>query len=494
MAEYINLDLERKVLRCLFWKKPLMLKASSRGHLSDDLFSDKSFKLLVKWMKSHFTKTGELMALALLESKIERLRLKGKDDKDIELYKEKLHSICDKFLFKKPTKRDIQNFSVYMEELTALLKARDMQKFNMKLFHALDQSKVEEAESLIQSYHIPAFGDDVDQAEITENFQEREHWVLERKNNPDKYKLIPTGFADLDFLLGGGLGREYGMVAGSSNAGKSFWLQHVACHARRKGLNVVLFTIEMQLLETQNRCDCNLANIDYKFFRNPAENYDEKVHNKWKKKMQAFKKKSGRLEVVSFKENAKMSIIKSKCYELMNEWQEPIDLIVIDYLDDIEPDKEYREFKNWASFGEISWEMHKLAKNFQQIDGSEGVPIWSAIQMRKASKDITKNEGALKGEQKRALDERDVGSSPLPFRHSDVFIGIQTVYENKLSLLHIMKGRFTDKAVSPPQCYHDFAKGKFHSNMAKSKFEEDQEELIKEKEALLNDEEMEIEE
>lgn len=471
-----------------------MLKASSRGHLTENLFSDKSFKLLIKWIKSHFTRTGELMSPPLLEGRIDRLKLKGKDQKDTDLYKEKLQSVAEKFLFKKPLKKDVQNFAVYMEELTALLKARDMQEFQMDLFHALDKSNVEDAEKLISSYNVPAFGEDVDQSEIAANFMERENIVIEKRDNPDKYRLIPTGFGELDDILGGGLGREFGMVAGSSNAGKSFWLQHVACNGRRKGFNVVLFTIEMQLIETQNRCDCNLAGIDYSFFRNPAENYDKKVHARWKKRMNALKEKKGKLEVVSFKENARMSAIKSKCYEIMNQWQEPIDLVVIDYLDDIEPDKEYREYKGWTSFGEISWEMHKLAKNFAQIDGTDGLPVWSAMQMRKASKDATMNkEGLNGGDDKRKLDERDVGSSPLPFRHSDVFIGIQTVFENQVSLLHIMKGRFTDKAVNPPQCYHNFAYGKFHSALAKTKFEEAHQQLLKEKEGIIN-EEVEMEE
>ena len=492
MAEFMNVEIERKVLKCIFWDKQLMLKASSRGHLSSKLFSDKSFKILLKWFSNHFTRTGELITKPLVMSKIDKLKIKSDDEKDLELYKDKLYSVVEKFIFKKPTRKDIQNFTVYMEELAILYKARDLQHLNMKLFKALDTANVEDAESIVSKYNIPTFGDGVDQSEITGNFIERENIVLEKKNNPDKYKLVPTGIVELDDALGGGIGREYAMVAGASNAGKSFWLQHIACYGKKIGLNVVLFTIEMQLIETQNRCDCNLANIDYKFFRNPAENYSKEIHDKWKKRMKKLSETPGRLEVVAFKDNAKMSIIKSKAYELMNEWQEPIDLLVIDYLDDIEPDKEYREFKNWASFGEISWEMHKLAKNFQQIDGTEGVPTWSAMQMRKASKDIASDKEALNpNSKKRVPDERDVGSSPLPFRHSDIFIGIQTVYENQLSLLHIMKGRFTDKSVTPPQCYHNFAKSKFHSSYAKQKFEKEMAGLLEEREEIV--EEMEVE-
>lgn len=496
MPEFLNMEIERKVLKCLFWNKDLFLKSSSRGQLPEKVFSDTSFRIILKWMKQHFAKTGECLTLDLLYGKIERLKIKGKKEKDAEVYRDKLTSIADKFLAKKPLKRDLRNFRTYLDELILLMKANDMQRFNMNLFKALDSSQLEEAEQLVSSYKLPTYGDDVDQSDITANFQEREHYVMERKNNPDKYRLIPTGIKELDKALGGGIGREFGCFSGSSNAGKSFALQHIAAHCRKIGLNVVLFTIEMQLLETQFRLDCNIAGIDFSFFRNPAETYKKGVHKKWKRKIDNLAKKAGKLEVVAFKKNAKMSFIESKLYEIMNQWQEPIDICLIDYLDDIEPDNDKVGYKDWASFGDISWNMHRIAKNFAQIDNTEGLPLWTAMQMKKSSKDITVDKKGLGEEakgKKRAPDERDVGSSPLPFRHSDIWIGIQTVVENKASLLHIMKGRFTDKARDPIACFHAFARGRFHSIIAMEKFAEDHKDEIQEKEAITEDYEIDAE-
>jgi replicative DNA helicase len=276
MAEYINLEIERKVLRCLFWKKSLFVRNVSRNQLSSSVFSDKTFKMIFNLMVKHFQRTGERMSMELLDTKIDRLKLKGKDEKDMVDYRKKLRSVKDKFLKKKPLKKDLHNFDVYLEELLILMRARSMQRYTMDLFDALDNSKVEDAESLITGYKLPIFGDNVDQAEITENFQEREHHVLERKNNPSKYTLFKTGMSELDESLGGGIDREFCLVSGSSSAGKSTLLQSIAADARRRGQNVILFTIEMQLLETQYKIDCNLANIDYGFFRNPVEFYTKR--------------------------------------------------------------------------------------------------------------------------------------------------------------------------------------------------------------------------
>jgi len=466
MAEFSNIEIEKKVIRTLFWCKSILLNSASRGKVPLDIFTDKSFRIIMDFILKHFYATGEKLPIELLGSKIEKLKLKGKEEKDVELFREKLMSVKEKVLDKKPISPDVKNFDLYLNELMILHKARCMQKFNMELFNNLDEANLEEAEKLIATFRVPSFSQDIEEAEITENFIEREQYVLERKNNPDKYKLIPTGISELDASLGGGIGKELVIVAGSSNSGKSFFLANAACNARRKGLNVILFTIEMQLLEQQFRCDCNLANIDHSFFRNPVESYSEEVHKKWKAKIEKYKNKAGKLKIVAFKKNAKMSAIVSKVRQIMNEWQEPVDLCCIDYLDDIEPEKDYKEFKHWTSFGEISWDMHLLAKFFSNFDGTIGLPIITANQLKKTSKEVSSNSDFGKKGSKRALDERDTGSSPLPFRHSDIYLGITTMMENVASALVIMKGRFTGKGNSnnPILCFHNFAYGKFHDD------------------------------
>lgn len=491
MAEYINLEIERKVLKTLFWNKEILLKCISRNKIPEDIFSDKSFKIILSIIKKHFSNNGEMMTKTLLKNKVDRLKIKSKKKADTELYREKIHSVIDKFFNTKPNSKTIKNFQVYLEELNILRKARNLQKFNIDLFNNLDNSDIEEAEKLVANFRIDDDSGNVDQADITENFLERENYVIERKNNPDKYKLIPTGISDLDSAIEGGLDRELGFVTGSSNAGKSFYLQSVALNARKKGFNVILFTIEMQLLETQFRLDCNLAGIDFKFFRNPAKHYTEEIHKKWKTKIEELKDKPGNLEIVAFKKNARMSFIVNKIYEIMNKWQEPIHLVCIDYLDDIEPEKEHKEYKGWTTFGEISWDMHLMAKHFSNFDGTEGVPTWTATQMRKASKEVGTNSQDKKGNlQRRAPDERDVGSSPLMFRHADIFLGIQTIEVNEVSLLHLMKGRFTGKP-QPLLCFHDFPKGRFHSESKKRKFLEANKDEVDELEKVKETVEME---
>jgi replicative DNA helicase len=469
--EFINIELERSVMRCIFWSRKLLVKYTNRGSVPLEVYTDKSIRMIIRLIVENFRKTGSRVTASILDTKIERLKTKGKQ-KDLEAYREKLRSIVDKFLEQKPTKKDVANFDVYTQELIDLWKGRMLQEHTMELYETIDKRDIEGAAELVNSFSLNSLGEETDEASMCSNFAEREGEVLKKVNNPEMYELLSTGIPDLDNQLGGGFDRELVIVGGSSNAGKSFVLAEFAANARRAGKNIIVFTIEMQKIPTQNRLDCNLAGLPFDFFRNPAKNYTEKLHNKWKRRMGNLKKKGGRLHVVAFKQNAKMSFIKNRCYELMNEWDEPIDGIYIDYLDDIEPEGQYQSQRDWTSFGEISWDMHLLAHHFRQINGTEGVPVITAQQFKKSSKEVSLSPD-LKNQKTRKLDERDTGSSPLPYRHADVYIGIQTAKDGIASVLVPMKGRFVSKASDLPiLCFHNFKYGKFHDESAKAKFME----------------------
>jgi len=127
--------------------------------------------------------------------------------------------------------------------------------------------------------------------------------------------------------------------------------------------------------------------------------------------------------------------------------------LYIDYLDDIEAVK--TKEKDWRSFGEVAWDMHLFAKGYRNFNSVKGIPTFSAIQQKKNSKEISASKDSRK------LDERDVGSSPLPFRIADIVVGIKNVVDEVYSVLEFMKGRDFGKN-KKVDIFHNFAKGKFH--------------------------------
>jgi len=474
--EYINLEIERKVIKCLFHHKDTLLKMMNKGNFKPKVFSDKSFRIIYSNVVKHYVKTGQKLPLSALNAKVNRMNV---DNKDKLLMKEKLESVIDGALARKPTLSDVKNFPIYIDEMNLLFQGRQLQDHTMKLFDCLDKSQIEEAKELQNTFQISDTDDNIDSAEMSDNFIEREHYILERFRNPEKYKLFKTGIKSWDEALGGGLAAELMIIAGSSNAGKSFSLQQISANAKLRGEFAIIFTIEMQKLETQFRIDTNLAGMDSKFFRNPAKEYTLEMHQKWKKKYQRIDKAGGRLYVVAYKQGATMESMRAQAIDIMNREKRRLDAIIIDYLDDVETVKKHKEEKSWTSFGEISWDMHLMAKHFPNYDGTDGVSVISANQLKKSSKEVSTSD--KEGKVKRKLDERDTGSSPLPYRHSDVYMGIQSLIPDKVSHLVMMKGRAISKD-NEILVYHNFAHGRFHDDAVRMEYEEAMEEYDESKE------------
>jgi replicative DNA helicase len=434
----------------MFFNKELFIQSMNRGTLPVKVFSDKSYRLIFQFIQEGFLRQGSLPTMDILKAKVNRLSTKAKDSAK---FQEKIYSVLDTIFSEKPSKEVYGNFDVYTNEILLLYQARSLQEHVMKVGELLEKSEVEEAQKAVQTFSVPLFSEDIEEGEYTESFTKREAVVLEKMKNPDKYALMSTGIGVLDAAMGGGVGNEFFLISGNSNSGKSFMLQTLAVNGYRAKKNVILFTIEMQFMETMNRIDNILTGLGADFWRNPVQNWTKDSHLAWRKKVVYAHKNYGKIMVVAFGKGATTGMIEAKAYEIMNKWQKPLHGMYIDYLDDIEAVKSKE--KDWRSFGEVAWDMHQFAKGYRNFNGVKGVPTFSAIQQKKSSKEVSASKDSRK------LDERDVGSSPLPFRIADIVVGIKNVVDEVYSVLEFMKGRDFGKN-RKVDIFHNFSKGKFH--------------------------------
>ena len=429
--ELNNLTLEKKVLRCIFFHKDLLIRVVNRGrNFPDEVFSDKSIRAVYKILMKFFHKNGNIISKDLLVSIVNRYEFKSKDS---ELFRDKVLSIIDIVLSKKPGENTVSNFDVYINELIELLNGRLMQDYVMNLAHTIDERKFEDAKSLISLFKLVDQDEGLDQGEFSDDFEDRERIVKDKLNNPDIYRLYETGIKDLDIALDGGVEKEFIVISGSSNDGKSLLMQQIAANGYRRGRNVVLVEIgEMDKTQTQNRIDCNLAGIDYRFFRNPIEHYSIELHKKWKSKILKCKKKCGRLQVIGFRKSATVSDVLKKVYEVMNVWGVPLDALFIDSIDNEQTEKGIA--KDWMGYEQICWDLFTITKSFRNLNGIYGIPLFGSTQLKKSSKPVSSDKNS-----KTMLTEFDVGSSPFQYRYSEVFVGMRNIEPGIRSELQIMK-------------------------------------------------------
>ena len=487
--EFINLKLEKTILRCIMYDKDVIIKLINKGTIQYDVFADKSIRQLCKMIVTFFLKHGKLITLDLLKLMINRMIIKNdKKDKKViaklDIFKEKMLAVTENVLENvKPDKSELEHFLSYYDELVVLYNGRKIQKLQIDVLKHIDDGDIEEANKMIQSFNSVVIDEGIDKGEYTEDFGARENEVLKKVANKDMFQLLSTGIEHLDIALEGGFDKELVIISGHSNMGKSTLVQQLATNAYRMKKNIVFLTIgEMSKTNVQNRIDCNLANIDFKFFRNPIKNYDKEIHKQWKEKIESCKDKYGKLQIIGFRKEAAVEDILAKVYETMHIWNKPIHGIFVDSINNISSGRNAP--KDWQDYEPICWKLFLITKDFHNADGSMGIPLVATYQLKKANKEVSSD---FKG---RALREDDVAFSPYPYHYSEVFIGMKECKEKERMELQIMKGRGIAK-LTGLFCYPNPAFGRFHDTAKQKEFENSvpQEELdnLKEMEVSVED-------
>jgi replicative DNA helicase len=207
---------------------------------------------------------------------------------------------------------------------------------------------------------------------------------------PDNYfPGVPTGLADLDTLMGGGLqpSRLY-ICGGRPGQGKTSLLLTILHHvAYKKRHKVAVFSLEMDNLELAQR----LAAIDAELNGQTIQT-GKLTEEDWGKFTVSIDSLAN--IPVMFDDTAYLtpSQMRAKCKRIQAQFG--LDLVILDYLGLLTPDREYG--KRVDEVSEISRAMKQLAKELK-------VPILAAHQLSRAVEQRTEKRPQLS-------DLRDSGS------------------------------------------------------------------------------------
>ena len=187
----------------------------------------------------------------------------------------------------------------------------------------------------------------------------------------DNRQPIALGIVGVDNLLNGGLGRgELGIVLAPTGTGKTTLLTKFANTAYNLGYNVVQIFFED-----------NPGNIKRKHYTiwteispNEQPNYKDEVQKKVKE-IQANSK--GFLKLLKLSsDNVTISEIKNKIRK-MNSEGEKVDLLVIDYVDCISPERS-NFGEEWKGEGSIMRSLESMTSEFEMA-------VWTATQGNRES-------------------------------------------------------------------------------------------------------------
>jgi len=197
-------------------------------------------------------------------------------------------------------------------------------------------------------------------------FEER----LKRRNVTRR--VVPTGIMSLDnYLRGGGLGeKELGVILAPTNRGKSMMLKHIAEFNMARGLNALIFTLEMSEDRYLDRFDMSLTSMTTtEMLANP-----ERVEAKLREieSNPAF----GRVHVKEYPtQAATVSNLRTYTENLRRSGFFP-DFVVVDYADLMRSETKYSEKR------------HEHSHIYETLRGwavEEEFPLWTATQANRAS-------------------------------------------------------------------------------------------------------------
>lgn len=180
---------------------------------------------------------------------------------------------------------------------------------------------------------------------------------------------VPTGFTDLDALLGGLQKSDLLIVAGRPGMGKTSWLLSAALNAARAGARVAIFSMEMSNEQIVQRLVSSETGISTHHLR--LGQLDER---EWGLFVNATGN-LGKLRVYLDDTPALTPLqLRAKCRRLYSEYG--LDLIMVDYLQLMTAGTA----RNENRVQEISF----ISRNLKQLAREINVPLLAAAQLSRA--------------------------------------------------------------------------------------------------------------
>jgi replicative DNA helicase len=227
----------------------------------------------------------------------------------------------------------------------------------------------------------------------------------ERREHPEKYKGIPTGFERIDIATGGWMPGELSIVLGRPGMGKSVLLLNFAYYAYSIRYNVFYVTIEMPLEQQKKRLYSRITDTKYNLIKMPDRMADSELELFEKRLRKERESRKNFLWFLDAPSNCNASFLDSRITAFENTIGEKIDLLVVDPIYLMKP----VDTKTDDPVGAISWDLKLLSRKLN-------IPTIVASQFNRA--------GGARHQQGKSADTMDAAFSDKLGNNSDNMIAI----------------------------------------------------------------------
>ena len=347
-----TVNLERHILHYLVSNKTIL-----QGRISscrDEWFTSESRFSIYLMISKHFEENHTLLTETQFDCELELL-CPGEDNearrKDIEAEYKIVKDI-------KPE----DEASVIISRLNDALLTCETEDLLMSAYDSLEKGDTEEALSKLKQGSLNLRKPD-DKSRVVSLWQETQDWIAEvinRRDYPEKYAGIPTGFRKFDECTGGLFPAELTVIFGLSGKGKSTLMKQVGVNVRRKGFNVLHCGNEENEFQMRTKYISVETGVKYSHWKRGT--FTEVEMRKFEEyRDQQQDENIGQLYIYNFPQQTDATMIERQLVELKAKGVR-IDLVIVDYLDLMSSIK--RAYNENDEGGRVTGDLKQIAINF----------------------------------------------------------------------------------------------------------------------------------
>lgn len=357
--------LEQELCAYVLRKKPMFV-----NKLEPEWFSSVIIKNSMKIQRKYKT----VLSMSALIAELRKARLMSASD--IKVYSAVLDDIYDVSLKQMSTK----SANLLVQQIVELFEGRSIMNGLNDLLTNLSHKTVDDMKHTLKELGSGAkLPNQIEAGDYLKGFDSRLERIREKQALVAEGKSvgIPTGIKVFDYMIGGLMTAEFGIIAGQPGVGKSALLQAFASNAWRKGYNVLFVTGEMPKHDIEFRMDADIASIPAQKFR--MGNLSDRDVKQWKKAIDKERDlRESFLEVVSFPRNFCCADIEGEALQIQDMYEAEIHLICLDYVNIMQTNAySVKGAKDWSAQADVIWEVKSMCAEF-----NGGIGLWTAGQVK----------------------------------------------------------------------------------------------------------------
>lgn len=392
-----TVSMERQLLHLLLCDR-CKLQTAIGKHRSD-FFTSQSRLFIYDCINRTFNEKHCVLERQQFEFEIQK-RFDSLKDKD------RIDDFMSEFDIIKKTSVN-EGMDVILQNLEEVQLANSAESLIREAYSKLESGDYSEAVDILRKKSID-LGTIQKENRIYNLHADNEDWfeeVRKRKEHPEIYAGIPTGFKEFDEKTGGLFPAELTVVFGLSGKGKSTLMKAIGCNVRKTGRNVLHCGNEENEFQMRSKYMSADSGALYTPFKRGTYTDDE--YAALKKYSDHEKNAKGGIYIYEFPQQTDATWIE-RAYHQLEMQGIHIDLIIVDYLDLMKPcEKAYSE----------NDEGGKVTSDLKQVAINCNCPVVTATQAGiQSEKQETK--------EKPFLNQSDVFGTKRKVHSANTLIGI----------------------------------------------------------------------